>query len=143
MADNASFYAALDKLLDDLRADETLCEDAAPEVAKELHAQIAKNVAAQVDPYGHPWPESKAGGPVLVNAAKAVSATTSGSTIILELTGPEVRHHVGSAKGYHGGSAKLGGYRRPIIPWKSLPGPMKAVVRRVLKRRFDAIHGGR
>lgn len=142
MADNSAFYAKLDAFTDRLRQCESLDEDAAKECAAALHAKVRSNVAAQVDPYGHAWPPGKQGQPVLVNAANAVTSEANGTTITMAVTGPEAMHHVGSARGYHGGSAKLGGYRRPLIPWKSLPGPMKAVIREVLAKRFNRIFGG-
>jgi hypothetical protein len=140
MADNAQFYADLDGILDRLRAFEGLVKDAAPEVADALQAKVRENVANQVDPDGHPWPAPKDGsGRVLVNAAAAVTTKATGTTITQSVTGPEALHHTGEARGYRGGSARLGGYRRPLIPWKNLPGPFKAVVRRVLMWRAEQI----
>ena len=103
---------------------------------------MTSNVAAQVDPYGHPWRPSPDGLPLLTNAAAAVTSEASGTSIKLTLTGVEARHHFGSAKGYHGGSAKLGGFRRPIIPFKNLPGPFRAAARTALSRRFVRMKAG-
>jgi hypothetical protein len=136
MANNASAYAALDRIADALRMSEHLDEDVAKDVRGELESTIAGNIAAQRDPYGHAWQPAKDDLPLLVNAAKAVSVTRSGTTIAMTVTGPEARHHIGNARGYHGGSAKLGGFRRTLIPFKSLPGPFIAVIRKVLQRRF-------
>lgn len=139
---NAAAYQALDEWLDKLRASEHLNEDSAKEIAVEFKKQVRANVAAQVDPYGHPWPASKDGLPLLINAADAVECTANGTEITMTLEGVEARHHIGNARGYHGGSSKLGGFRRPIIPFKSLPGPFRGIVRKVLTRRFGAIFGG-
>jgi hypothetical protein len=143
MADNTAAFAALDAHLEKLRRLEGLNEEAAKDVGKAFGEKVDRNVAAQVDPYGHAWPKSKTGEPVLQGAAEAVQVSAKGTEITLELTGAEVKHHVGSARGYHGGSKKLGGFRRPIIPWKGLPGPFKAVCREVLEKHFARIMGGR
>lgn len=142
MADNASFYAKLDEFTDALRKSEQLDEDAAKEVADALHAKVASNCAAQIDVYGQPFEPGKGGQPVLVNAAKAVTSEAQGTTIKMTISGPEYLHHVGAARGYHGGSGKLGGFRRSIIPFKALPGPFKGVIREVLSKRFKAIFEG-
>jgi hypothetical protein len=143
MVDNYAAYAELDAFLDRLRAVEGLTEDAAPDVAKAYKAKVRANVRAQVDPYGHPWKPGDSSAVVLEEADKAVSVRVQGTTIVLELSGVEVRHHVGSARGYRGGSSNLGGFRRPIIPWKSLPGPFKTVTREVLEKRFHEIFGSK
>lgn len=134
-------FAALDAFLDKLRSLEDLNEDAAAEVAKAYKKKVRENVRAQVDPYGHPWEPGKSSAVVLEQADDAVSCVANGTTIEMTLTGVEVMHHVGSARGYRGGSSSLGGYRRAIIPWKSLPGPFKAVTREVLAKRFGKIFG--
>jgi len=139
---NSAAYQALDEWLDKLRASGHLNEDSAQEIAVEFKKQATSNIAAQVDPYGHPLHASKDGMPVLINADGAITCSARGTEITMTVEGPEARHHIGNARGYHGGSSKLGGFRRPLIPFKTLPGPFKAVVRRVLTKRFVAIFGG-
>jgi hypothetical protein len=51
---NSEAYAALDSMLEKLRAVPGLAKEAAPDVATELRNQIAGNIAAQRDPYGKP-----------------------------------------------------------------------------------------
>jgi hypothetical protein len=139
MADNAAAFAKLDAQVAFLRKLPQINHDAAAEVAQEFQAKVENNVSSQVDPYGHPWRPSPDGLPLLVNAAKQVTMKAKGTEITMELTGVEVRHHVGSARGYHGGSSKKGGFRRPIIPFSKLPGPFLAIIRRVLSKRFDKL----
>ncbi len=139
MDNNAHSYAKLDEFLDQLRKSEELNSDAAADVATALKGQISDNISLEVDPYGHPWPPTKNGKPALQRAMKAISVTAEGTVINFEVTGVEARHHTGSAKGYHGGSKALGGYRRALIPFSKLPGPFKGIIRNVLARRFKNI----
>jgi len=142
MPDNAAAFAALDAFTEKLRRLESINEDAAKDVADGFKAKVEENVAAQVDPYGHAWQSSADGRAVLTHAAAAVQTRAVGTTITQTLTGVETRHHVGSARGYHGGSAKLGGFRRAIIPFSKLPGPFVAVIRDRLSKRFNMIFKG-
>jgi hypothetical protein len=148
MDSNAHSYAKLDALLEFLRSEKLEPGDAQACVAP-LKSQTAANIAAQVDPYGHAWRPGKDGQPVLVNAMKAITIESSGTEITFSVTGPEALHHVGSAKGYHGGSgagykdqanlggAMLGGFRRPLIPFLKIPGPFKQIIGKVLQRRLN------
>lgn len=142
VADNAHAFAELDAHLDRLRRLGDVCKVAAPGVRDALEAKVQSNIAANVDPYGHAWFPSRLG-KVLVNAAKAVALRVRGTAIEFEVTGVEALHHVGSARGYHGGSAKLGGFRRQLIPFKGIPGPMKSEIGRVLMAKASAIMGGK
>src|SRR5262245_46050013 len=96
-AGNAQGFAALDKMIATLRSMPQFAKEAAPEIAKAALASIQRELAAGNDPQtGTPWPLKKDGSRALKNAAKAVSVTTVGSTIILTATGPEVFHHFGA-----------------------------------------------
>ena len=144
MSSNASAFAALDAHLDRLRRIPDLVRQSTPDVSSALKRKLDDNVARGVDPYGAPLRPTKDGRQPLKNAGARIAVRPVGTTVLVELTGDEVRHHVGSARGYHGGSAKLGGFRRPLIPWRGLPGPIKAVIREVLDRRFvHLMRGGR
>jgi hypothetical protein len=140
---NAEYYE-LDQMLTALRKLPQVCEVASKDVAKGFTKLVSKNIAAGVDPYGHPWLAAQDGLPMLVNADKAVTIEATGTKIEFQVSGPEARHHVGSARGYRGGSKRLGGFRRPLIPWKTqdLPGPFKAVAREVLTKHANAIAKG-
>jgi hypothetical protein len=134
----------LDGLLDTLRRREDLVDThAAKDVANAFMGLVRENVAANQDPYGHAWHPPPDGQPVLVHAADKVECTVEGTSITMTVSGVERMHQVGSAKGYHGGSSAKGGFRRPIIPWSNLPGPFKAVARKVLEnvllRKFGAL----
>jgi hypothetical protein len=133
---NAHSYAKLDALLEFLRKEKLEPGDAQACVAP-LKSQTAANIAAQVDPYEHAWRPGKEGQPVLVNAMEAITIESEGTTLKFAVTGPEALHHVGSAKGYHGGSAALGGFRRALIPFSKIPGPFKQIIGKVLRRRLN------
>ncbi len=141
---NAPAFAQLDAFLERLRSIPNLAKEAAPAVAEAYQDKIEENISREVDPYGQSWPPRVSGeGPLLVNAAQKISTRALESTIVTTLDDPIlVMHHVGSARGYRGGSARLGGKRRPLIPWKGLPGPLKAVTREVLSRHFQTHMSG-
>lgn len=147
MDNNAHSYAKLDALLDLLRSERLEADDV--EACRDaMEQKTRENIAAQVDPYGHAWRPGKEGHPVLQNAMSAISIEAQGTTIEFSVSGPEAMHHVGSARGYHGGSgadyrdqanlagAGLGGFRRPLIPFSKLPGQFKAILRKVLFERL-------
>lgn len=154
--DNVHAFAELDLMLEAIRKTETVNEDAAKECADALRSKTASNIAAQRDPYDHPWPPTKDGAAALQNAMGAIDIHAKGTTIEFTVDGPEARHHIGNARGYHGGSYKkvpkhaamwqataintganilTTGYRRALIPFASIPGPFKAIIRRVLESR--------
>jgi len=160
MDDNAAGYAALDDLLEKMRRVEDIEQSDTEACADALRAKTASNIAAQIDPYGHAWPPTKDGYPALVNAMNAIKIVAEKTTIKFSVDGPEARHHIGNARGYHGGSykqvgkhaqawqaAKVAagvpmvntGYRRALIPFSQLPGPFKAIIRKVLIERFNRI----
>lgn len=137
---NGAAYAELDRALDGLRRLETLDHDAAKACADALFERTRQNIAAQRDPYDHPWRLSQSGAPVLVRAIRAIQMRVSGTRIEFSINegAPELRHHIGNARGYYGGSEKLGGFRRALIPFSKLPGPFKTVIREVLMKRAAA-----
>ena len=139
MADNHQAFVELHAYTDKLRRLVDITEDSAKEISKRFEARTAGNIAAQRDPYGHAWYPSKSGNPVLTNAMAAITFTVNGTTITMEVGGVEAMHQVGSAKGYHGGSLKLGGFRRAMIPFSKLPGPFEADIREVLGKKFEQI----
>ena len=139
---NAAAFAELDGFLERLRSVPELPKKAAPEIAEKLDANIRSNIGTQNDIYGHAFVPSKDGYPVLVNAAEKVDTVVSGSRLSFRLEGVEAMHHVGSARGYRGGSARLGGFRRSIIPFSKIPGPWKAILRTVLQGKCAQWFGG-
>ncbi len=119
----------LNRMIAQLRGIPDLVEKILPEVADECHAVIADNIAAQVGPDGTRWPMSKNLEPVLVNAAQAVTASAIGNVILIRVTGPEARHHLGIAKGK---------VKREIIPTRKIPKPMVEAMQRVINRHLEA-----
>jgi hypothetical protein len=111
----------------------TVPEDAAPEVAKELEAEIQANIAAGRGPDGEPWKLTAAGDRPLKRAGAQVRVRVMGSTILVTLTGPEVRHHRGTARGR---------ITRRVIPTGQLNGPALAAVKRVILRRCAQVSHG-
>ena len=134
---NASAFEALDRWMEFLQRVPELAEEAAPLIAKELETQLRENIAAGRNPYGDPWPLKKDGSKPLVNAMKAITVKAVGTVILIVLEGVEVMHHVGNARGYHGGSVRQGGFRRTIIPTGELPGPFRGRIRSALTETWQ------
>ena len=146
MSDNSNAFAALDAFAERLRAIPDLAEEAAPKIAELLKEAIAENIAAQRNPYGDTFAPRKPdrrydGKPMFANAMKAIEVKARGTVILITLDGVEAMHHIGNAKGYKGGSKKLGGYRRTLIPTGQLPGPFRGVIRATLAEKWQ--HLGR
>ncbi len=120
----------LDLMVAELRALPGAAKAAAAEVGEAVREVIAENVAAQRGPDGEAWPKSPTGD-VLTGAAAKISITTSSGVVILRLSGPEARHHLGIARGK---------VLRRILPTRKIPAPMVEAIRRVLvKRMKDAV----
>ncbi len=120
---------ALNQMIARLKGIPDLVKSVLPECAAECHAVIAENVAAQVGPDGEPWPPGKDGRPVLANAAAAVTAQAIGTVILLRVSGPEARHHLGIGKGR---------VQRRIIPTRKVPQAMTKALSRVISRHLEA-----
>jgi hypothetical protein len=130
----SSGYAELDAMIATVRAIPRLTVTAAPDVALAVRDELARTIAAGTTPSGVAWrPRKDDGGPVLKNAAAAIHVGAVGSTIYVRLTGPEARHHLGSARG---------GTMRQVIPVGVVPAAMGEAVRRVLVRHFDELVKG-
>lgn len=125
---------ALARMIEQLsKLPEALTEDAAPEIASELHATITRQIAAGTDPNGKPWEKTLDGSRPLVNAAQALRVTAVGSTVVARLTGAEALHHRGAVKG---------GKVRQILPSNEVPAPVADAIRVVLDRRFRKATNG-
>jgi hypothetical protein len=113
-------FPALDSMIESVRAAGRLIEDAAPEVAKAVEAQLRSTAAAGQSPNGTPWaPKKKGGGRALVNAAGAISVAAIGSVILVKLVGKTVFHHFGAQ----------GKPRRQVIPVGTMPKQLGNAVR--------------
>lgn len=124
----------LQEMIAKIRALGKLGEEAAPDVAYAVEADLRRSIGEGTDPDGKPWDKTQAGETPLRNADKAVHVAAVGGTIFVRLTGPEARHHKGSARG---------GIVRAVIPTKSVvPDRMAAAVRGVLVRHFERVTSG-
>jgi len=109
---NSAGFAALDDMIRKVRSFPGLAKEAAPEVGKAALALVQSEVAAGRSPQtGVEWVQKKDGGRPLKNAAAAISVATTGTSIVLVASGPEVFHHFGAQ----------GKPRRNILPTGSMP----------------------
>ncbi len=120
MATIEDMVIRLRKIQPDIRA-------ALPEVAFAVGAVLKENIAAQRGPDGVPWPATQDGKPALVNAGAALTAQAVGGIVLVTLTGPEARHHLGIAKGR---------VKRQILPTKGIPGPVAEAIGRVVAAKL-------
>lgn len=130
MADNAP--AELQAWIDKLQELGGLPEKMAPLAAEALKAEVTRTIAAGTGPDGTPWPLTKDGKRPLQGAAKALRASSQGSTAILALEGPEVLHHEGRARG---------GVKRPILPSRRLNKPAVRALQAVAAKLFGKVMG--
>lgn len=105
---------------------------AAPEVAKALDEEIGKDIAAGQSPDGTAWKATAEGKVPLRNAKAHVSVTAEGSVVLARLSGPEVKHHKGTARGR---------IQRRILPTRNLPQPLVRATKRILGAKFREILG--
>lgn len=113
--------AALAKMIAATRyvASGDFARDGLQEAAKQVEATIKASAAAGTTPDGEPWAPKKDGGRAMAGAAGAVSVSTSGSVIQVQLNGPEVFHHFGVR----------GAPSRQVIPRGSMPSRIGDAVR--------------
>lgn len=90
--------AALADMIARVRSLGGMPEDVARAAAPLVQEAARSTVRAGTTPTGKPWPRKKDGGQPLQNAAAALTAEPSGTTVTLVLTGPEVFHHYGVGK---------------------------------------------
>ena len=118
----------LERMLTSLRDLPKIGERAAPEIARAIEGELRRTIAAGTTPEGIAWEKTAEGKTPLSNAAKALGVAVVKGVIYVQITGPEVRHHRGWARG---------GKRRPVIPTgDKVPPPMAAKVREILTRHF-------
>lgn len=122
---------ALEDLAEWLDGFEDQVEAAAPAVARGLSEELATTIEAGSDAYGKAWTRTADGRIPLRGALSAVRWIVSGAVVAVQLTGIEVAHHLGFARGYGGGSKM----RRPVIPEKrgGLPQKWKERIRKELR----------
>jgi hypothetical protein len=126
--------ATLDDMIARLRSlGPAMVQEAMPELTAAVRTELQRSIASASTPEGSEWEPRKAGGPALQNAINAVHVAAVGTTIMVRLTGPEARHHLGRARG---------GVAREILPTGALPTSWKRALKRVLDRRFTEATGG-
>jgi hypothetical protein len=121
-------------MIDRLHRLEGLTTLSAPKVAVAVEAEVRDQISQGVGPDGVPWKKTKEGKTPLQNAASALTVRPIGSVVLLRLTGPEAKHHLGAVKG------KI---KRPIIPTGKIPDPMTRAIERVVTGEFRRITEGR
>lgn len=107
---NQQGFATLDSWIRNLRSAKGLMKAAAQELAPVVEQKLKATISAGKTPLGTPWPAKNDGSRTLVNASDALSVETTGTVILIKLTGHYVLHHFGMARGH---------VRRQMIPYSS------------------------
>jgi len=128
--DNSDAFAALQAQIDRLRALGTVARDIAPEVARELRAQLERNIERGVGPDGEAWQRNADGSQPLRTAAKALTVRAIGTAVVATLHGPVAMHHLGTAAGR---------IRRRILPSRRMPQPLIDAIRRAVQQRLERV----
>lgn len=131
-AQNAAGFRALDSQIAMLKVLVDLPDACVPGVARAMEQETHRTIAAKTDPDGTPWPEKKSGGSdfTFVKASDIVVGSF-GRTIITRIkTRHVVLHNNGYARGF---------VTRRVIPSKSIPRPMVAVIKRACIEEFRKI----
>lgn len=110
-----------------------LVQGAAPEVAKALESDIQGSIAAGRAPDGAAWQLKKDGGKPLQNAGSHVTVDVVGTVVLVKLTGDDVRHHKGTARG---------GIRRQVLPTRKIPESVSRAISKVFGKTFQRLTGG-
>lgn len=134
MASNAQGMTALQGMIDACRSMPGLAKEAAPAIRDLVLATLREDLSAGRSPAtGASWAEKKDGGRALKNAAAAISAALSGTTIVVSLGAPEVFHHFGAQ----------GKPRREQLPRGVLPFKLGDAIRKGLVEPFRKKTGGK
>lgn len=89
-------YSTIQKWIDGLRQFSGDVRASAPALAEAIKVECVKAVSSGHSPDGEPFaPRKKDGGVPLRNAGAAITASTSGTVAIVQVTGPEALHHYG------------------------------------------------
>jgi hypothetical protein len=124
--------AELQGMISALRQLPELGKRAAPDVAAAVQDELRKTADAGTTPFGQPWLARQAdGGRAMKNASASVRVGAVGTTILAIVTGPEARHHKGTARG---------GIKRQLLPVSGrIPRDIDTAVREVLTQAFDDV----
>jgi hypothetical protein len=131
VADNGAAFAALDKHIARVESTPGVGKRIAPDLAKDVHRILVKNIAASVGPDGKQWQATKEGAAPLRNAARALAVSAVDSMIVMLLEGPEAKHHKGTARGR---------IKRLILPTRATVAPFREMARKAF---FAAMNGGK
>jgi hypothetical protein len=130
MTDNTSGFAALDKHIARIESVPGVAKRIAPDVSKDVHRLIVKNIAAGIGPDGAQWKATKEGASPLRNAARALTVSAVEAMIVMMLEGPEAKHHKGTARGR---------IKRLILPTRATVKPFRELARKAFNL---AMNGG-
>jgi len=130
MATISAGNAQIDRMITQIRGLKRLVVESAPDVAKMMERTLAANIKKAIDPYGKPWKPTLSGDPPLDGAMKAIRVRAIETVVVVTLTGIEILHHFGRARG---------GIQRMIIPIRKIPDAMNRGIIDALTRRFQAM----
>lgn len=123
----------LDAHIARIRQLSNLAAKSAPQVAKELDAELRSQIAAGKGPDGKPWKPTKAGTPPLRNAHETLRVRALGTVILASLEGRHALHDRGWVRG---------GIRRQILPSAGVPQPVAKAVEKAVTAEFRRTMGG-
>lgn len=102
-----------------------------PLVRDAVEAELRRQIMAGADPSGTPWKLRKDGEKALQTAAKYLKVTAKGNFIVISVTGPIARHHIGAVKG---------GTKRQVIPSGEIPTRLAEVVRKAVQQALQGLN---
>lgn len=123
----------LDAHIARIRQLSNLAAKSAPQVAKELDAELRSQIAAGKGPDGKAWKPTKAGTPPLRNAHETLRVRALGTVILASLEGRHALHDRGWVRG---------GIRRQILPSAGVPQPVAKAVEKAVTAEFRRTMGG-
>lgn len=126
-------YTVMQNMIAKLRELGQSAEVIASDVAPELKALLAENIAAGVGPDEKPWAPTQEGHIPLQGAVGALVVAATGNKVVATLGGIYARHHFGRVRG---------GIARPILPGSKLPPQIEEMITRVANQRLLLIMGG-
>lgn len=119
---------ALDAMIASISSLETLVPESLPALSEACQRSVERTIADGTTAYKKPWQPTADGRKPLRNASKALKVATVGTTVWINITGVEARHHLGAVKGK---------VKRPIIPERGLPGVLAKELRAILEANFQ------
>lgn len=121
--------AELRRWIADLEAMQGFASTVAPDAAEAMRLGLTKTIGAGQDPYGRPHELTREGEAPLTGAARDMTVTTFGPSVLVRLSGIGARHHFGSVRGKR--------IRRLIPTDRVIPSPIVADMKRRFEKRFE------